>query len=142
MTISMQGFGHAMSEEFPDILPDDEFEQRLQERHKAERALSIAQAGWDHSGRVTPHQPSDGLPESTIEQHFPQIAKKLILVWPSEACAAYLNNLIVTRRPRQGFPPEVLDDLLMLHSMNDMLLRSMQSRSAFNSGSGKLRPTT
>src|SRR6186713_3298445 len=140
MTISMQGFGHAMIEEFPEILSDDDFERRLRERHKAERALSIGQVGWDSSERVAPQHPSDGLPESTIEQHFPQIAKKLILVWPSEACAAYLNNLIVTKRPRQGFPPEVLNDLLMLHSMNDMLVRSIQSRSALNSGSGKLRP--
>jgi len=62
------------------------------------------------------------------------------LVWPSEACAAYLNNLIVTKRPREGFPPEVLDDLLMLYSMNDMLLRSMQSRSALDSGTGKVPP--
>ena len=129
-----------MSEELPEILPDDEFERRLQERHKAERALSTGQAGWDHSERVPPHHPSDGLPESTIEQRFPQIAKKLILVWPSEACAAYLNNLIVTKRPREGFPPEVLDDLLMLYSMNDMLLRSMQSRSALDSGTGKVPP--
>jgi len=129
-----------MSEEFPDILPDDEFERRLRERHKAERALSTGQAGWDHSERVPPHHPSDGLPESTIEQRFPQIAKKLILVWPSEACAAYLNNLIVTKRPREGFPPEVLDDLLMLYSTNDMLLRSMQSRSALDSGTGKVPP--
>ena len=129
-----------MSDEFPDILPDDEFERRLQERRKAERALSTGQAGWDHSERVPPHHPSDGLPESTIEQRFPQIAKKLILVWPSEACAAYLNNLIVTKRPREGFPPEVLDDLLMLYSMNDMLLRSMQSRSALDSGTGKVPP--
>jgi len=132
-----------MSDEFPDILPDDEFERRLQERRKAGRALSTGQAGWDRSGRVPhPHPPSDGLAESTIEQHFPQIAKKLILVWPSEACAAYLNNLIVTKRPRQGFPPEVLNDLLMLHSMNDMLVRSIQSRSALNSGTGEPRPTT
>jgi hypothetical protein len=131
-----------MSKEFSDIFSDDEFERLLQERHKAERALSTDQAGWDRSGRVPPHRPGDGLPESTIEQHFPQIAKQLILVWPSEACAVYLNNLIVTRRPRQGFPPEVLDDLLMLHSMNDMLLRSMQSRSAFNSSTGKLPPTS
>jgi len=131
-----------MSEEFPDILPDDEFERRLRERHKAERALSIGQVGWDSSERVAPQHPSDGLPESTIEQHFPQIAKKLILVWPSEACALYLNSLIVTKKPRQGFPLEVLNDLLMLYSMNDMLLRSMQSRSAFNSGTGKPRPTT
>ena len=130
-----------MSDDFPEILSDDEFERNLQERNKAARALRIDQAGWDHAARIPPHRPNDGFPESTIEQHFPQIAKKLILVWPSEACAAYLNSLIITKRPRQGFPQDVLDDLLMLHSMNDILLRSMQANRAFDSAPRKLPPT-
>jgi hypothetical protein len=63
------------------------------------------------------------------------------MVWPSEACAAYLTSLIVTKREtRQGFPPEVIDDLLMLHSMNDIILRSAAMRSALNSVSNKLPP--
>ena len=130
----------SMSEKFPEIYSDDEFDRALQERDRAARALRQDQNGWDNAASVPPHVPGDGLPESTIEQHFPQIAQKLILFWPSEACAAYLNNLIVTKRPRQGFPTQVLDDLLMLHSMNDILLRSIQPRHA-PSGSGKIPRT-
>jgi len=49
-----------MSDEFPDILPDDEFERRLQERHKAERALSTGQAGWNR--RVSRKNSRDSVP--------------------------------------------------------------------------------
>jgi hypothetical protein len=129
-----------MSIDFPEILSDDDFERMLQERNTAARALRIDQVGWDNAARIPAHRPNDGFPESTIEQHFPQIAKKLVLVWPSEACAAYLSNLIVTRRPRQGFPPEVLDDLLMLYSMNDILLRTIQRNRESKSNPGKPPP--
>src|SRR5258708_7917742 len=113
----------------------------LQERDKASRALRTEHDRWENSAMIPAHCPGDGLPESTIEQHFPRIAQKLVLVWPSEACAAYLTSLIVNEREtRQGFPPEVLDDLLMLHSMNDMILRSSQTRSALNSLSDKPPP--
>jgi hypothetical protein len=66
---------------------------------------------------------TDGLPESTIEQKFPHIAKKLTLAWRSEACAAYLSSLTVADRPdRQGFPAEVMEDLMMLYEINEMLM--------------------
>jgi len=56
-----------MSDEFPDILPDDEFERRLQERRKAERALSTGQAGWDRSGRVPhPYPPATDSPSQRL----------------------------------------------------------------------------
>ena len=66
---------------------------------------------------------TDGLPASTIEQKFPHIAKKLTLAWRSEACAAYILSLLVADRPgRQGFPAEVMEDLMMLHEINEMLM--------------------
>lgn len=131
-----------MNKELPEILSDEEFARMLEERESAAHALSTTQDQWkSNPARIAARQPSDGLPESTIEQHFPRIAQKLILVWPSEACAVYLTSLIVNEREaRQGFPPEVLDDLLMLHSMNDMILRGLQARSAFNSTRDKLPP--
>ena len=130
-----------MSKELPEILSDEEFARMLQERDKDAHALSTTRDQWNHSARIPVRQPSDGLPESTIEQHFPRIAQKLVLVWPSEACTIYLTSLIVNEREvRQGFPPEVLDDLLMLHSMNDMILRGLQARSPFNSTTDKLPP--
>jgi hypothetical protein len=130
-----------VSKELPEILSDEEFARMLQERDKESHALSTTRDQWKKSASIPVHQPSDGLPESTIEQYFPRIAQKLVLVWPSEACAVYLTSLIVNEREaRQGFPPQVLDDLLMLHSMNDMILRSLQPRSAVSSTTDKLPP--
>jgi hypothetical protein len=126
-----------VSEELPEILSDEEFARMLQERDKASRPLRTEYDWW-----VKPTMsPSDGLPESTIEQNFPRIAQKLALIWPSEACATYLTSLIVNERgPREGFPAEVIEDLLMLHSINDMILRSFRTRSAPSSLSDKLPP--
>jgi len=131
-----------VSKELPGILSDEEFARMLEERDAAARALSTTQDQWKRTSAINPaRQPSDGLPESTIEQKFPRIAQKLAVVWPSEACALYLTSLIVNEREsRQGFPPEVLDDLLMLHSMNDMILRSRPNRSTPNSTTDKLPP--
>lgn len=112
-------------DQLPQIISDEEFERRLEERERAARALRSDQDRWDNSGVLNrQHQPSDGRPECTIEQQFPQIGKKLVVVWPSEACATYLTSLLVSdRETRRGFPPEVVEDLLMLHAINEMLLR-------------------
>ena len=130
-----------MSKDLPEILSDEEFARMLDQRTTAARAIRTDQERWDNSTLIPPTRPSDGRPESTIEQNFPRIAQKLVLMWPSEACAIYLTDLIVNKREtRQGFPPEVLEDLLMLHSMNDMLLRSPPPRSALDSNADKLPP--
>ncbi len=45
----------------------------------------------------------------------------------------YLTSLIVNEREtRQGFPKDVLEDLLMLHSINDILMRTQNKRTATN----------
>ena len=107
--------------ELPKIFSDDEFDKLLKSRGEAPR---LEGDRLDNAGLRPAPKPSDGLPESCIEQQFPHIAKKLSVVWPSEACAMYLTDLIVNKREgRQGFPAEVLEDLLLLHEINDMLLR-------------------
>ena len=111
-----------MTNELPKIFSDEEIDQALQKRGERPRG---DHERWDNAGTRTPARPSDGMPESWIEQQFPHIADKLQVVWPSEACALYISNLVVNRRDvRSGFPPEVLEDLLMLHEINDMLLRA------------------
>jgi hypothetical protein len=117
-----------VSAELPKILSDEEFEKLLEAREKAER---VEHERWDNSGvRPTP-KPSDGLPECWIEQQFPHVAAKLCAVWRSDVCALYISDLIVNKREaRQGFPPEVLEDLLMLHEINDMLLRAGRAQRA------------
>jgi hypothetical protein len=111
-----------MSDELPKIFSDEEFDLAVKARDKGPRS---EQERWDNAGIRPPPQPGDGLPESRIEQLFPHIAEKLTVVWPSEACALYISDLVVNRREsRQGFPQEVLDDLLMLHEINDMLINA------------------
>ena len=111
-----------MSSELPQIFSDEEFDNVLKARGESPRA---DHERWDNAGVRPPPPPSDGLPESCIEQQFPHIATKLTVVWPSEACSMYISDLIVNRREaRQGFPKEVLEDLLFLHEINDMLINS------------------
>lgn len=117
-----------VSTELPTILSDKEFAARLEERKRQQRPELDC---WDNKGVRPAPEPSDGLPESTIEQRFPRVADKLKVVWPSEACALYLASLLVnTRETRQGFPKEVVEDLLMLHAINDMLVRASRCPSA------------
>jgi len=109
-----------VSDELPKLFSDEEFnELRLvRERRELADRRTVER-------RVAPMQRrlTDGLPESTIEQKFPHIAQKLTLVWRSEGCAAYISGLSVADRPgRQGFPAEVMEDLMMLHEINDTLI--------------------
>ena len=133
--------GKAVSDELPKLFSDDEFnaqgqvrerrelaerraaerraeEQRAEERRAAEQRVAERRVSFVWGRRST-----DGLPASTIEQKFPHIAKKLTLAWRSDACSAYILSLSVADRPgRQGFPAEVMEDLMMLHQINDMLM--------------------
>jgi hypothetical protein len=127
--------------ELPRIFSDEEFERLLKVRQEEPRREHDR---LDNSGIRPAPRISDGLPESTIEQQFPHIAQKLAVVWPSEACGLYITDLIVNRREaRQGFPHEVIEDLLMLHSINDMLVhaggRGRQSDGKVTPNSGALQ---
>lgn len=111
-----------MSKELPQIISDEEFDRLLSERKQLPRS---EHERWDNSAIRPGHEPGDGLPECCIEQQFPRIVEKLLIVWPSEACAMYITSLLVNKREiRQGFPKEVVEDLLMLHAINDILVRS------------------
>lgn len=112
----------AQEPDLPQLFSDDEFDQAQKAREKLHRAENDR---WDNAGARPPPKPTDGLPECTIEQRFPRIAKKLTVIWPSEACATLIKDLIVNvdRDTRQGFPVEVIEDLLMLAEINEMLLR-------------------
>lgn len=110
-----------MSDELPKLFSDEEFnEQRLvrERRELADRRVEERRAR-----PVPPLKNTDGLPQSTIEQRFPHIAKKLTALWLTEACAEFLSGLTVADRPgRQGFPLDVMEDLMMLYEINDMLI--------------------
>lgn len=114
-----------MAHDLPKILSDEEFAALLKQRKQLDRT---AHDHWDNAGVRPPQKPTDGLPESTLEQQFPHIAQKLCAVWPSEACALLINNLVVNsnRDSRQGFPEEIIEDLLMLAAINEMLVRKIE----------------
>ena len=115
-----------MSDELPKLFSDDEFIEQRQLRDRRELRDRRAEARRAEDRRTSPmwgRRRTDGLPESTIEQAFPHVAKKLTLTWDSEACAAYISSLSVADRPgRQGFPADVMEDLIMLYEINEMLM--------------------
>jgi hypothetical protein len=110
-----------VSTELPQIISDEEFARLLSERQRQPRS---EHERWDNSAVRPSREPGDGLPECAIEQSFPRIAEKLAVVWPSEACGMYITSLLINKREtRAGFPKEVVEDLLMLHAINEMLVR-------------------
>ncbi|MDO9226123.1 MAG: hypothetical protein Q8M09_17895 [Pseudomonadota bacterium] len=55
---------------------------------------------------------------SIIERQFSRIADELVIRWKRADIDAYLNGLMLDDRGnRQGFPPEVLDDLMFLSNL-------------------------
>ena len=108
-----------MASELPQILSDEEFAALLKRR---EPQVGTDFGAWDSSYAFRAAPKSDGLPESTLEQRFPHIAKRLTAIWRSEECTEYLNHLVVSEREtRVGFPMEVVEDLMLLHSINEMV---------------------
>jgi hypothetical protein len=55
-------------------------------------------------------------PRSALEIQYPRIVEQLALKWSQYDCEQFLNGLMLDERgDRQGFPVNVIDDLLMLH---------------------------
>jgi hypothetical protein len=56
---------------------------------------------------------------SHLEQQFPRIAFRLVELWENVACGDYLRSLLMDDRGgRQGFPPEVVEELILLDSIH------------------------
>ena len=55
-----------------------------------------------------------------LEQSFPHILDRLIIMWDSPEFDAYLNKFMLDTRAhaRQGFPPEVADEILRLSRLH------------------------
>ena len=113
--------------ELPQIFSDEEFNSSLEKRKAHEHTLQ----DHDVRGARKVVRESDGRPDSTIEQRFPHIAQKLAALWPSEACALYIRSLVVMDRDtREGFPEEVLEDLMMLYQINEVRKRQDPTRTS------------
>jgi hypothetical protein len=56
---------------------------------------------------------------SEIEKQFPRIARSITLLWGYPEFLQYVDKLCLDHRgDRQGFPREVLEELLFLHSLH------------------------
>lgn len=56
---------------------------------------------------------------SELEQQFPRIVMRLVELWHHASCSEYLRSLLIDERgDRQGFPPEVINDLIMLDDIH------------------------
>ncbi len=56
---------------------------------------------------------------SALEQRFPRIALRLVELWQSLACGDYLRSLLIDDRgDRQGFPAEVVEEIILLDSIH------------------------
>jgi hypothetical protein len=107
----------------PKLLTDAEFDALLDARKERERHVRKWDR-WDVSGSTVLNTASDGKAESMIEQRFPHVAGRLTVFWRSHSCGEYIRSiLLMDREGRQGFPPEVVDDLLMLHQLNERVIR-------------------
>lgn len=74
--------------------------------------LSEAAVGWCAA------LPPAERPQALCER-YPRIANRLALVWPdAELTDRYFDGLIIDRRGgRQGFPPDVMADLIRLRAL-------------------------
>lgn len=51
-----------------------------------------------------------------LERQFPHVVDRIVGLWGHAICGEYLQSLIVMDRDdsRQGFPPELIEDLILL----------------------------
>lgn len=68
-----------------------------------------------------PHDPD---PRHALERDFPRVMSAIMGLWGTEMCAEYLRSLVMMQpgEKRQGFPMELIEDLLLLDRCNSALL--------------------
>jgi hypothetical protein len=70
--------------------------------------------------RVAAPPEAAGDTRCALERSFQRIADKIAETWPRAECARYVDSLLVDERGgRQGFPPEVVSELFLLHALLD-----------------------
>jgi hypothetical protein len=70
---------------------------------------------------------------SSLEAQFPRVASELVQRWSGPDVDAYLDQLIShTREGREGFPLEVMSDLLFLSELYWWLTHSNASEAALS----------
>ncbi|MEO6023335.1 MAG: hypothetical protein ABIP64_09500 [Burkholderiales bacterium] len=65
-------------------------------------------------------EPRDPNYLSALEKHFPRIVDKIVLMWATEEFPEFLNGMMIDKRgDRQGFPLEVLEEMMFLTTLHD-----------------------
>lgn len=66
-----------------------------------------------------------------LEQQFPHILDKIMIMWDSSEFDSYLNKFMLDQRnlARQGFPPEVASEILRLSMIHSKQYGSKDSKS-------------
>lgn len=66
-----------------------------------------------------------------LEQQFPQIFSKIMMMWDSLEFDSYLNKFMLDKREhaRQGFPPDVASEILRLSMLHSELFGTNPSNS-------------
>ena len=73
------------------------------------------------------------MPRSSLEANYQRIADELIQRWDDPEIDTYLDELIgCTRDGRQGFPLDVMSDLLFLSELRWWLTHSDASEAAIS----------
>ena len=71
------------------------------------------------------------MPLSSLEANYQRIADELVRRWDDRGIDTYLDELIgCTREGRQGFPLDVMSDLLFLSELRWWLTHSNASEAA------------
>jgi hypothetical protein len=83
--------------------------------------------GLDEIERAIPHDPTIDLPVAKpvpfdpdprhpLERRFPHVVDRITGLWGTPMCTEYIQSLVMMDRgeTRQGFPVDLIDDLLLL----------------------------
>jgi hypothetical protein len=55
---------------------------------------------------------------SELELRYPRILDSIVLMWGYGELDGYLERLLFADRKRDGFPPEVMEELMMLQLLH------------------------
>lgn len=77
-----------------------------------------------------PARPVDVDPRHPLERDFPHVMICIMGYWGTEMCAEYIQSLVMMKagEKRQGFPMNLVEDLLLLDRCNGELLRPSLDR--------------
>jgi hypothetical protein len=75
-----------------------------------------------------------------LEQQFPLIFSKIMMMWDSIEFDTYLNKFMLDKREhaRQGFPPEVASEILRLSMLHSDLFGTTATNSWIDSSNIKV----